>query len=330
MSKHSRSSPASTLGFVDLPPHVRAVREAGLHRTVPPITRMASPAVASKYGTPLTAEPWRGWPLRVGQFSPQGKLEGLVATDDALLVWSGGTTDVTLHARRGGGTESHRFVRHGGMIDLLPRGLVLEEVEWRGQASTCVSVNFDAPAIERLLGGAATFEPDAPRLALTDSHLVDLVQRLQAQAATGQPWGSLYVEGLSLTLASYLYARYGIPSSRTPRGRRELESAPSSLPSRRLLAFIEEHLGSDIGIATLAELSGYSSDHFARLFKQGFGLSPYQYILQRRVERAKSLLRDRTHSITEVAMLCGFASQAHFHTTFKARTGVTPGVYRKS
>jgi len=296
---------------------------------------MASTAVASKYGTPLTAEPWRGWPLRVGQFSPQGQLEGLVAADDALLVWSGGTTDVTLHARRSGGTESHRFVRHGGMIDLLPRGLVLEEVEWRGQASTCVSVNFDAPAIERLLGGAATFEPEAPRLALTDSHLVDLVQRLQTQAATGQPWGSLYIEGLSLTLASYLYARYGSPSSFIPSSfisssRRELESAQSSLPSRRLVAFIEEHLGSDIGIATLAELAGYSPDHFARLFKLGFGLSPYQYILQRRVERAKSLLRDRNHSIAEVAMLCGFASQAHFHTTFKARTGVTPGAYRKS
>jgi AraC family transcriptional regulator len=283
----------------------------------------------SKYGVPLTAEPWKGWPLRVGQFAPEGKLEGLVANSDALLVWSGGTTDVTLHARVSGGTVRHRFVRQSGMIDLLPRGTLLEDVSWQGQASTCVSLNFDAAAIERLLGVKARFEPEAPRLAIDDPHVVDLAQRLEAQATAGQPWGSLYVEGLSLTLASYLYGRYGIREPGIPGAPRVHENALPSLSSQRLLAFIEEHLGSDIGIATLAGLAGYSPDHFARLFKQSFGLSPYQFILQRRVERAKALLRDRDHSIAEVAMLCGFASQAHFHTTFKARTGVTPGVYRK-
>jgi AraC family transcriptional regulator len=53
-------------------------------------------------------------------------------------------------------------------------------------------------------------------------------------------------------------------------------------------------------------------------------------VLQRRLERAKSMLRDNSHSIAEIAILCGFASQAHFHTTFKARTGVTPRAYRKN
>jgi AraC family transcriptional regulator len=297
---------------------------------------MASQHGPSKYGVPLTAEPWRGWPLRVGQFSPEGQLEGLVAASDALLVWSGGATDVTLHARAPGGTVRHRFVRQAGMIDLLPRGIVLEDVSWQGQSSTCVSVNFDGAALERLLGVKATFEPETPRLALDDPHVVDLTQRLEAQATAGQPWGPLYVEGLSLTLASYLYGRYGVQSAagvQSPSihgAGRDHESALPSVSSQRLVAFIEEHLGSDIGIGTLAALAGYSPDHFARLFKQSFGLSPYQFILQRRVERAKALLRDRSHSIAEVAMLCGFASQAHFHTTFKARTGVTPGVYRKS
>lgn len=284
---------------------------------------MVAHAVPPKYGTPLTAEPWRGWPLRVGHFSTRGQLEGLVAESDALLVWSGGTTDVTLHARRSRGTDQHRFVRRGGMIDLLPRGTRLEEVRWVGQESTCVSVNFDALALERMLGVRATFEPEAVRLALADAHAVELVQHLQAQALAGQPWGPLYTEGLSLTLASYLYARYGVAHG-APR-----ERACSALPAQRLRAFIEEHLDGAIAIATLAALAGYSPDHFARLFKQRFGLSPYQYILQRRVERAKALLRDRRHSIAEVAMRCGFASQAHFHTSFKARTGVTPGVYRR-
>jgi hypothetical protein len=85
--------------------------------------------------------------------------------------------------------------------------------------------------------------------------VVDLAQRLEAQSTAGQPWGPLYVEGLSLTLASYLYGRYGIREAGSQRAARVHESALPSLSSQRLLAFIEEHLGSDIGIGTLAALA---------------------------------------------------------------------------
>jgi AraC family transcriptional regulator len=279
----------------------------------------------SKYGVPLTQEAWTGWPLRVGHFERSGKVEGLVAATDTVLVWSGGASEVTLHARRSGGTESHRFVRHSGMVDFLPQGMLLEEITWRGQASGCISVNFAGHHIERLLGKPAAFEPEAIRLSVTDAHIVDLVRRLQTQAIGGQQWGALYVEALSLALASYVYARYG-NAERTP-----VEDAPlPALPSERLIAYVDENLGSNIGLTSLAAVAGYSSDHFARLFKRTFQLSPYQYVLERRVERAKAMLRDNAHSIAEIAMLCGFASQAHFHTTFKARTGLTPRAYRKS
>jgi AraC family transcriptional regulator len=289
------------------------------------LVRYSAGDMSSKYGIPLTGEAWTGWPLRVGHFDRSGKLESLVGATDSVLVWSGGATEVTLHARQSGATETHRFVRKSGMIDFLPRGLLLEEVCWQGQASGCISVNFDASRVAQLLGQPAALEPEMLRLAVTDAHIVDLVHRLQTQALGGQPLGSIYVESLALTLASYVYARYG--------GGERVVAADTdlpALPAERLIAFVDENLGSDLGLTRLAAVAGYSPDHFARLFKRAFGLSPYQYVLERRVERAKSLLRDRSHSIAEVAMLCGFASQAHFHTTFKARTGVTPGAYRKN
>lgn len=283
--------------------------------------------MTSKYGVPLIGEAWRGLPLRVGQFGREGKLQELVAGDDAVLVWSGGTSDVTLHTRAAQRAARHQLRRSSGMVDILPKQTMIEEVLWRGQASACVSVTFDAASIQRLLGKSVALAPDGMRLGLTDAHAVDLVHRLQAQALAGQPWGASYVEGLCLALVSYVYGRYGsdaLPSF----------SADTQLPalqSERLIAFIDEHLGdSDIGLTQLAALVGYSPDHFARLFKQAFGRPPHQYILERRIERSKSLLRDRAHSIAEVAASCGFASQAHFHTIFKARTGVTPGVFRKS
>lgn len=278
---------------------------------------------ASKYGVPLTQAAWHGFALRHGRFGESGRLEQLVAPHDAVLVWSGGKSDVTLHARRQGQSERLHFVRHGGMIDLLPKGTLLEEIRWRGQPSDCVSVSLDAESVERLLGTSAALEPDALRTALVDPHVVDLVQRLHAQAITGQPLGALYVDGLSLTLASYVYGRYTRPA---PAG------APTQLPpqaAQRIVAFVEDQLGENITLTELAALVGYSPDHFARLFKRTFGRSPYRYVLDRRVERAKALLGDRSRSIAEVAVACGFGSQAHLHAAFKARTGVTPGAYRR-
>jgi len=277
-----------------------------------------------KYGLPLTNESWKGWPLRVGEFAANGKMEGLTAAEDTVLVWSGGKSDVELHARAERQTQRLRFVRHGGMIDLLPKGVAFDQVSWSGQASECVAIPFDGGTIERLLGKKAAFRPDRLRTAVSDPHVVDLARRLHAQARTGMRWGSLYVEALSLTLASYVYGRY---TSQTER-RAQRKSLPLA-QSQRLVEFVEDNLGENLSLAGLALMAGYSPDHFARLFKATVGLSPHQYILERRIDRAKTLLRERNHSMVDVAILCGFASQAHLNVAFKARTGVTPGAYRK-
>lgn len=280
--------------------------------------------MASKYGEPMTPATWKGWPLRIGHFSGSGKLEGLVAAEDAVLVWFGGKSSVTLHARGERRVERQHFVHHAGGVDFLPKNTVFEEVAWQGQACGCISVSFDAGATERLFDEKTAFDPSSLRMAQADAHIVDLVERLHEQARLGQPWGPLYVESLSLTLATYVYGRYGGPIASSP-----AEPSLQARQSELLIAFVEEHLGDNLRLTDLAALVAYSPDHFARLFKQTFGLSPYQYILRRRVERAKLLLRARAHSIAEVAVLCGFGSQAHLHAAFKARTGVTPGLFRK-
>jgi AraC-like DNA-binding protein len=98
----------------------------------------------------------------------------------------------------------------------------------------------------------------------------------------------------------------------------------------KVVAFVEEHLSAEINLPDLARLVDYSPDHLTRLFKRSFGVSLYQYIVQRRVERSKALLLDRGQSIAEVASACGFASQSHFSSIFKAKVGITPGAYRRA
>jgi AraC family transcriptional regulator len=189
-----------------------------------------------------------------------------------------------------------------------------------------VAVNLTSEVLRNLFGdNAPHLDPEkGARYGVADAHVVDLVQRLEHQMVEGEPLGAAYVQGLSLTLASYLFAT---PELMDP-ARSAVGQAPR-LDIQTIIAFVEENLGGNLGLVELAKLAGYSPDHFARQFKRTFRLSPYQYILRRRIERAKSLLRDPRRTIVDVALASGFSSQAHLNVMFKRSTGVTPGTYRK-
>jgi AraC family transcriptional regulator len=88
------------------------------------------------------------------------------------------------------------------------------------------------------------------------------------------------------------------------------------------------NLRREITLQDLAREAGTSVFHFARVFKRRTGISPHQYLLQRRVEEARSLLADRNLSITKIALRCGFAHPSHFSETVRRMTGVAPRVYR--
>jgi AraC-like DNA-binding protein len=82
-------------------------------------------------------------------------------------------------------------------------------------------------------------------------------------------------------------------------------------------------------VERLAKVSGVSEAHFARSFKQAFGLPPHRYLLTRRIERAKTLLRDTDLSITDIAFETGWESLGTFGRTFRDITGETPSVIRE-
>lgn len=97
----------------------------------------------------------------------------------------------------------------------------------------------------------------------------------------------------------------------------------------RAIEFIEAHHGQALRLAAIAEKAGLSPYHFARMFKAETGSSVHQYVMQRRIERARALLAAGRMPIAEVALACGFASQAHLTDTFRKHTGQTPGEFRR-
>jgi transcriptional regulator GlxA family with amidase domain len=82
-------------------------------------------------------------------------------------------------------------------------------------------------------------------------------------------------------------------------------------------------------VERLSDVSGVSAAHFARSFKQAFGLPPHRYLLTRRIERASALLRDTDRPVTDIAFATGWASLGTFGRTFRDITGQSPGELRR-
>lgn len=120
--------------------------------------------------------------------------------------------------------------------------------------------------------------------------------------------------------------------------------APASLPADHAAAtgkglrpsalaraqhYIDHHLAERIGLADIANAACVSRYHFARMFRLSTGHSPMQYLLQRRIERARQLLLSGRHSVGTVAYELGFFDQSHFVNSFRRVTGATPGWYAR-
>lgn len=97
---------------------------------------------------------------------------------------------------------------------------------------------------------------------------------------------------------------------------------------RLLDEFIDAGLDGPLGVKEMAGLLGLSEGYFMRAFKNATGKSPHSYLIDRRLAKARALMRDSTARLTDIAHTCGFNSQAHMTTLFKQRLGVSPAQLR--
>jgi AraC family transcriptional regulator len=97
---------------------------------------------------------------------------------------------------------------------------------------------------------------------------------------------------------------------------------------RRVLDYIAENLTGRLGLEELANVAGMSPHYFSELFRRSMGLPPHQYVVSRRIERAKQSLRNPKHSILEAALSAGFENPSHFARTFRRHVGATPRQFR--
>lgn len=143
---------------------------------------------------------------------------------------------------------------------------------------------------------------------------------LRQELEFGKIGGYLLVDSLKTALAIHLLRNYCTAQPRLS----SYADGLSKLKLQQITEYINEHLHQDIKLIELAAIAQISPYHFLRLFKQSTGLTPYQYILQRRIDKAKYLLRQSELSIADIALRVGFCDQSHFTGCFKRLLGMTP------
>jgi AraC family transcriptional regulator len=216
-----------------------------------------------------------------------------------------------------------------GSILAVPAG---SPAWWRWSShSDSLHVFLEPGLVARV--ASETFDLDPARVSVPPLDRLDLPPVRAAMLAVndeltaGAAGGPLAAESLANLLAVHLIRN---ASAARPLARR----TGGGLPQRRLRAvveYIEEHLDAGPSLEQMAAAAHLSAYHFARQFKEATGLPPYQYVIARRVERARQLLQAGTGlSLAEVAADAGFSDQSQLTRHFKRLLGVTPGQFQTS
>ncbi|MCX7594087.1 MAG: AraC family transcriptional regulator [Fischerella sp.] len=164
-----------------------------------------------------------------------------------------------------------------------------------------------------------------PHFSKPDPLIYQIGLALKAALESNSLGSRLYADSMATALSAHLLQHYSVPKHSLP-------DYGGGLPKhklQRVTEYIIDHLAEDLLLGSMAREVGMSRYHFARLFKQSTGLSPYQYVIHCRIERAKMLLLQTKLKISEVASMVGFADQSQFTRHFKRLLGVTPKEIRK-
>ena len=156
--------------------------------------------------------------------------------------------------------------------------------------------------------------------------LEQLAIALTVALRDGTAEDGIYIDTLAQMMAVHL------AKSHSSRSRPVRMPPMQSMPGwrmRRVIEYIEEHLDGNLSLEAMAAEVDISPIYLARAFKAAIGQSPHRYILVRRVERAKELLRNTEMPVVDVALSSGFSSQSHLSYWFQRHVGVSPAAYRR-
>jgi AraC family transcriptional regulator len=219
---------------------------------------------------------------------PPGVVE-VPARDHPVVVIHVGPS-VYIHCRRG--SWSHCGLSVHGDIDIVPTGI---PARWEmKERDNVVLLDVEDPSVEI-----------RNRFQIRDRKLEVLGQAMWRETNAGNPKGRVYLDTLGSSVAEHLLARHSSSSSPPERVR-------GGLPRlKRVLAYIEDNLSQDLTLKEIAGIAGVSVSHLKTTFRESVGLPVHRYVIERRVDRAQTLLHEGKLPVSRIAAETGFSHQSH-------------------
>jgi len=204
----------------------------------------------------------------------------------------------------------------------IPAGCEVEGWHKFDKAAAAIIVTINRSASARQAVDLAKLPP---RIEFEDPLLRSLMLRFQALLDDPSLDSPGYVETLAELLTFEL--------ARTQSGSRSAHASQSGLTStqvRLVTGYMDSHLSEKTSISELAALVDLTRFHFIRAFKQSTGVPPHQFMIRRRLDRAKELLAERNATIAEIADRTGFGSPVQMTRAFRRIVGTTPSAFRRN
>ncbi|MFD2937410.1 helix-turn-helix transcriptional regulator [Spirosoma flavum] len=264
---------------------------------------------------------WQG--VRVEQYHlGAGELPAHYQAHHLLMLYQ---VEIPLVMQHRHGTRVSKNVFRTGDLGLYPGGEYDLSLTWNTPSDNIyltVDNQYMAQIADQVLNRTPFTLSRRPQF--HDPFLVQLGRQLLAAAGSRHALGLLYIESLTNALCHHL-----IEYQATERVSRRAQRLTGPVLAR-IDAYLEAYVEAPVTLETLAGLAHLSVFHFARLFKQTTGLSPYQYVLRWKIQRAQYLLRLGGAPVADIGDALGFGSLASFSTAFKRAVGRSPQQFQRN
>ncbi|MEM6614701.1 MAG: AraC family transcriptional regulator [Cyanobacteria bacterium P01_C01_bin.72] len=267
---------------------------------------------------------WDGMYLAYDRIMQPGKTQEIVTPQYSVLIFTE-TPQLVTSRRNIAGEVKQESIQVADVV-IIPANAT-HQVEW-SRPGSWIMLGFEPRIFDRALYEAVDLDniEIATHFAQNDPLIHQLGLQLKQEVETGGLGGRLYADVIANLMAVHLFNHYATTKP-------QIKTYTDGLPIyklKRVKEYINTHLDKSLSLDELAQVVQMSAGYFSRLFKQSTGYTPHQYLIRRRVEKAKQLLRQRQLSIADVAYQVGFANQGHLNYHFKKYTGITPKTMQKS
>lgn len=264
---------------------------------------------------------WSGLPVVVKRFGALGRLRDHTWPEGQVSMVSRGQVDMEV--------DSPTFRFSGrlfpGSLIVIPPGFEVDLFRWSGShEATIVELAKRRVQSLPLLAQGERNLALAPRFGFMDREAEGLIATMRMEVESDCPSGRVFAESVSIALAARLASNVAQARPGGPRTKGALTHEQRG----RVVEYVASHLSAELSLKELSRVIEVSQGHFARMFRETFGMPPHRYVIEQRIEKAKRLIADDLQSILDIALSLGFASQSHFTAMFRKVTGMSPRQFR--